>query len=158
MECKPNFRLRACRGLASGFLFVLASLAGCDESLPPREELKQYLEASVRSDTSIIDVNIGNVTIDIRNDINITGSVRNLTDEVLSDEADVRLTVVLSDPEDSKRTIVLKGAANNLTGQVQVRNKTLTLEPRGMPQTIGSGGGRNAGPTERMFSMTGGYG
>jgi hypothetical protein len=127
---KSSSRLRVSRCLSGVFFLALASLAGCDESLPPRDEPRQFIEASVRSDTSYIDVAIGNVSVDIRNDINISGAVRNLTDEVLSDDADVRLTVVLTEREDAKRTITLSGGPTNLTGIVQVRNGILTLEPR----------------------------
>lgn len=105
-------------------------LVGCDESLPPREALAQFLEPSVRSDTSYVDIKVVNVSVTIRQDINITGAVRNLTDEVLSDDADVRLTATLRDVEDPKRSIVLNGGPANLTGLVQVRNGTVTLEPR----------------------------
>jgi len=130
LACKSNSRSLAVRVPLAGLLVVLASLAGCDESLPPREQNDTYLEASVRSDTAFVDVRIVNAFVDIKNDITISGSVRNLTDEVLSDVADVRLKIVLTDPTNPKRTITLTGTQNNLTGLVQVRNGILTLEPR----------------------------
>jgi hypothetical protein len=104
---------------------------GCDETLPPRDSPQEYLAATIRSDTSI-------VVIHLRQDapppvvstpFSITGSVKNISEEVLEDTADIRITITLTTRTEPPLTAVLRGNEGNLQGRVQVQQRRLLLEP-----------------------------
>ena len=97
-------------GCAIGLVLLTSlGLSGCEESLPPRQDPKTYLEASFSTQTRLITLDEFNLR---KPRMVLRVSLRNLYDEVLQDTARVRGDVVLylRDHPRVRKTFVWKEA------------------------------------------------
>jgi hypothetical protein len=114
------------RGIRFRTLFVLcAALAGwgCDESLPPREDPEVVLVPTMSLSGSVVTVNGGRVA----SGGNILLSIRNVYDDVLSEKALVRGSVVLFLKERPDSVRILTYGYNDLVTQGLLIGTTFTL-------------------------------
>jgi hypothetical protein len=126
------------KGTSPAIAIVLLLLSGafiptgCEEALPPRDAPKDFLAAELSTDTSLMVINLREDDPPplVTTPWAITGTVQNITDEVIQDSADVRITITLVTRTQPKFTTVVKGAASNLVGFVQVRSGLLTIDTR----------------------------
>jgi hypothetical protein len=118
LACKSSFNILI---IVSCLLFSSA----CDESLPPRSEPSQVVEASVAAPYSYIQVQDG---VPIGNDGYLTASLTNVYDDVLQKEARIQGTIdvwIANSPE-TRRTILLSSAG---LVHPSLDGKFLTLKP-----------------------------
>ncbi len=107
-------------------------LPACEESLPPRDVPREFLSASMVTDTSLIVIHLreDHPPPIVTQPWAIRGEVRNITDEVIQDSADVHITVTLTTRTTPPFTTVVRGTGSNLVGFVQVTNGLLLIDTR----------------------------
>jgi hypothetical protein len=110
---------------------------GCDESLPPREEPENVIDAKLQIDSRIHVVRLDSLGV-VADLTQASASYRVTSnhDEVLSDSADVFCEVEIWVHEFPSYTVTLTGGALNLVGRVQVFSGILYLEPGGQPAHV----------------------
>jgi hypothetical protein len=98
--------------------FLVASLTGCDESLPPRFDPPVVLVPSVRTNT--VRVIFNSDTLVAGGDLEL--DVRNIYDEVLSEKARIIADLALNSPSDADSSRSLTLTADDI-----YKNKSLAF-------------------------------
>jgi hypothetical protein len=122
-QSEPRLNSRITRWRSATALLCAVSMIGCDESLPPRADPPVVLVASVKATTRLVvfdaDTVKGGGAFDVQ--------VRNVYDEVLSEEARIRadITVRLTNPSDSSCSVA--STAEDLWDSRMLHNNIFTI-------------------------------
>jgi len=114
------------------FILTLGVLPlSCDETLPPREEPRDFLTAELTGESRTLQVRVypDSIIDGVQQSLHIR--VMNLYEEVLQDTAKVNGSAEVWMTNTPSQMVVLQGDHFNLIGPTQVRNGLLTLEPAG---------------------------